>query len=510
MQTTALRIIPFLLLASCLCLACSFAPKPSLPEPVAKLPESFVGSSVAGAYEPLEWWRAFADPALNTIVEAVLASNLDLAESVARVQQARARARIARAAFFPDVKAAGAIDDVDLSVDAGIGAYVKEFGLEEVQEDFGQAFELPDRLALTLYSLSADFAYEFDFWGRVRNDALAAGAAYQASESDLRAARIGILAETITTYFEIADLRRRTALARETVDVLREREELAATRYARGLTDSFELYLLRQDLRNAQAGLPQLESQLAGAEGRLAVLLGGYRADLAAVLPDALSPTPTAAAVPVGIPADLLLQRPDVRAAAQRLDAARYHIGARRAELLPSLSFSMSVGLQNSDAGDVFDVNQWYRNLATNLTAPIFQGGRLKSNVELAQARFKQAAAAYGRTVVTAVGEVETALARLENAGRRHALLASRLEEARASVTLQSQRYASGVGDYPDYLDAERTRLNVESALVGAGRDMALARLAVHRALGGAWTGPSRPAGPRMVSAEPTTKGGER
>ena len=507
---TALRIIPFFLLASCFFLACSFAPKPSLPEPVANIPERFVGSSVAGAYEPLEWWRAFADPALDTIVEAVLASNLDLAESVARVQQARARARIARADFFPDVQATGAIDDVDLSVDAGIGAYIQEFGPDGAQEDFGQAFELPDRLALTLYSLSADFAYEFDFWGRVRNDARAAGAVYQASESDLRAARIGILAETITTYFEIADLRRRTALARETVDVLREREELAATRYARGLTDSFELYLLRQDLRNAQAGLPQLESQVAGAEGRLAVLLGGYRADLEAVLPDALSPTPTAAPVPVGIPADLLRQRPDVIAAAQRLDAARYNIGARRAELLPSLSFSMSVGLQNTDAGDVFDVNQWYRNLATNLTAPIFQGGRLKSNVALAQARFKQAAAAYGQTVVTAVGEVETALARLENAGRRHTFLASRLEEARASVTLQSQRYASGVGAYADYLDALRTRLNVESALVGAGRDLALARLAVHRALGGAWTGPSRPAGPRMVSTEPTTKGEER
>ena len=318
-----------------------------------------------------------------------------------------------------------------------------------------------------------------------------------------------MLAETITTYFEIVDLRRRTALAEETVGVLLERVELAETRYDRGLVTSFELYQMRQELRNTQAGLPQLESALVNAEGRLAVLLGGFRGKLDAILPDSLAPMPSTGPVAAGVPADLLLQRPDVRAAGQRLEAARYAIGARRAELLPSLSFSGTIGLQASEVDGLFSVDQWFRNLLGNLTAPIFQGGRIRNNIAVAQARFNQAAAAYGRTVVTAVHEVEATLAALENEGRRHDFLESQREEALASVSLQSQRYASGVAGYTDYLDALRSLLNVESTLAGARRDLALSRLAVHRALGGEWTAPPETLeGPRMVpvnNTEPAT-----
>ena len=314
------------------------------------------------------------------------------------------------------------------------------------------------------------------------------GAEYWASESDFETARIGVLAETITTYFEIVNLRRRAVLARETVDVLQEREALAATRYDRGLAGSFELYQIRQDLRNAQAGLPRTDAALAGAEGRLALLLGGYRRDADAILPDSVRPAIPAEPIPAGVPADLVHQRPDVRAAGLRLDAARLRIGARRAELIPSLSLSGSIGVQSSETGGLFDVDQWFRNLAANLTAPLFQGGRLRNNVELAHAVFDQAAAAYGRTVVTAVQEAEAALAALHSEGQRNAFLTARREEAAASADLQATRYAAGVGGYSDYLDAVRTLLAVESGLVDAQQAMALARLAVHRALGGAWT----------------------
>ena len=252
---------------------------------------------------------------------------------------------------------------------------------------------------------------------------------------------------------------------------------------------------MRQELRDTQAGLPQLENRLAAAEGRLAVLLGGYRADLQALLPAAPAPVPRAEPVPAGIPADLLLQRPDVRAANHRLEAAGYAIEARRAELLPSLSLSGTIGLQSSDIAGLLNVHQWFTNLAANLLEPVFDGGRLRTRVALAEARFNELAAAYGRTVVTAVNEVEAALAGLANEGRRHAFLVSRREEAQATVDLRSARYASGIGGYADFLDALRARLNVESALAGAGRDLALARLAVHRALGGAWVAPDGLAG---------------
>ncbi len=477
--------------------ACSLAPAPSVPEPVAELPDRFTGSGGRGGYEAREWWAAFQDPVLNTVVDSVLAANFDLAEAVARVQQARAQAGIARAALLPAIQASASATDQDTPSNAGFGQQFREIAGDEVP-----GFQFPDRLGITTYSLGVDFAYELDFWGRARNDSRAAGQEYLASESDYHAARIGVLAETITTYFEIADLRRRTALARETVDVLLERVELAEARYDRGLVTSFELYQVRQELRNTQAALPQVESQLVNAEGRLAVLLGGFRGKLNAILPDSLAPMPSSDPVSAGIPADLLVQRPDVRAAGLRLDAARYTIGARRAELLPSLSFSGTIGVQSAEVDGLFNVDQWFRNLLGNLTAPIFQGGRIRNNIALAHARFSQAAAAYGRTVVTAVHEVEAALAALDNEGRRNDFLGSQREEALASVELQSRRYAAGVGGYVDYLDAVRALLSVESTLAGARRDLALARLAVHRSLGGDWTAPPEELeGLRMVPA---------
>ncbi len=482
--------------------ACSFTPAPSVPEPVAEVPGSFMGSALAGDYQAREWWKGFDDPVLNGVIDSVLISNLDLAEAVARVQEARARAGIARAGLFPALQASASATDQNTPANAGFGEQFRKLAGGEDGEVPG-GLEFPERLEFTTWSLGADFAWELDFWGRARNDAAAAGAQYLATESDYHAARIGVLSTAIATYFEIVDLRRRTALARELVEVLLEREELTGSRYERGLVTSFELYQVRLDLRNTQAGLPQLETALTDAEGRLAVLLGGYRSKVDAVLPDSLAPASLTDPVTAGIPADLLFQRPDVRAAGQRLDAARFTIGARRAELLPSLSLSGTIGVQSSAADGLFNADQWFRNLLGNLTAPIFQGGRIRNNITLAHARFNQLAAAYGRTVLTAVHEVEAALAALANEGRRHAYLTSQREEAQASLDLQSERYVSGIAGYTDYLDALRTLLNVESTLAGAGRGLALARLAVHRALGGDWTaGPESVESPRMVPVE--------
>jgi len=462
-----------------------------------------MGAALPGDYQAREWWKAFADPVLNAVVDSVLVSNFDLAEAVARVRQARARRGIARSGLFPVLQASAAVTDQNTPANAGFGEQFRKLAGGEDGEVPG-GLEFPDRLEFTTWSLGADFAYELDFWGRARNDAAAAGAEYLATESDYRAARIGVLATAIATYFEIVDLRRRTTLARELVEVLLEREELTETRYERGLVTSFELYQVRLDLRNTQAGLPQLETALTDAEGRLAVLLGGFRSKLDAILPDSpAAPASLADPVATGVPAGLLFQRPDVRAAGQRLDAARFAIGARRAEMLPSLSLSGTIGVQSSKADGLFDVDQWFRNLVGNLTAPIFQGGRIRNNIALAHAGFSQAAAAYGRAVVTAVHEVEAALAALANEGRRHAYLTSQRAEAQASADLQSERYMSGVAGYSDYLDASRALLNVQSALAGASRDLALARLAVHRALGGDWTAePESLEGPRMVPAE--------
>ena len=474
--------------------ACSLALKPSpVLESVAELPNEFAGSEIPGSYEPLEWWKTFADPVLDQLIEAMLASNFDLAGAVARVDQARARERIAKSSAFPFLQPSVGVNDFDAPANAGIGAQLEEVGLGSDALS-ASGITIPDRLGLTTYTLGAEFAYELDFWGRNRNDARAAGAERLASEADYLTARMGVLAETVRTYLEIVNLRHQQRLAGEIVEIFQHRKSLADSLYDRGLTDTHGLFAARQNLRNAQAELPQIEALLADAEGRLWVLLGGYRADLADMLPDSLTSSTALEPVPAGIPADLLVQRPDVSAARQRVEAARYTVGARRADLLPKLSLSGSIGLQSTEAGELFNPDQWFRNLSVNLLGPVFQGSRLRSNVALAEASLNEAAAAFGRSVVTAVNEVEAALVGLEASRRRHSLLASLAEETQAETALLEQEYVSGVGAYEAFLAATHTFLSTQSVLATAARDMGYARLALHRALGGAWTANEREA----------------
>ena len=509
-STVAGRLFP--VIVGGLISACSLAPSrmPPVLESAAELPDEFAGSKIAGSYDPVEWWKSFADPVLNQVIKTVLSSNFDLAEAVARVDQARARARIARAPMFPLLQPSAGVNDFDAPTNAGIGAQLDELGLGS-GEDSASGIVLPDRLGLTTYSVGAEFAYELDFWGRNRNDALAAGAERLASESDYLSARMGVLAATVRTYLEIVNLRHQRRLAGNIVEIRQERESLAVSRYERGLTDISGLHKARQDLRKARAELPQIEALLTDAEGRLWVLLGGYRADLADMLPDSLTPSTALKPVPAGIPAHLLAQRPDVIAAKQRMEAARYTVGARRADMLPRLSLHGSIGLQSTDSGEWFDPDQWFRNLTLNLLGPAFQGSRLRGNVALAKARLNEAAAAFGRSVVTAVNEVEAALAGLAASRQRHSLLASLAEEAEAETRLQEQRYVSGVVDYEAYLTATHTLLGARSVLAAAERDLGYARLALHRALGGAWTARDmeallRPLPPHRPHSRPPTE----
>ena len=434
---------------------------------------------------PPKWWHSFGDPVLDQVMETALESSFDLAEVVARVDQARARARMAAAARFPTAQVSLGAGRLDAPSNVGLGAQLDELGLgADVTEAFG--FTLPDRLDLTTYSLGADFAYETDFWGRHRNAALAAGAEQLASEADFQTARMGVLAETLATYLEIVDLRCQRRLAGEMVEIFETQASLAATSYERGLKDIGALYGAQRSLANAQAELPRMTGRLADAEGRLWILLGGYRADLESRLPDALESS-ASAAMPEDIPANLLAQRPDVSAARQRVEAARFAVGARRAALLPSLSLSGSIGLQATESGEWFDPDQWIENLSANLLLPVFQGGRLRGGVALAEARLAEASAALGRSVVTAVNEVTSALAGLESNDRRVTLLSAVREAAAAEAALQERRYLAGVVDYWGFLDARQLLINAEAALAGGKRDLGYARLALHRALGGTW-----------------------
>jgi len=320
--------------------------------------------------------------------------------------------------------------------------------------------------------------------------------------------RLAVLAESITSYFDIVDARHQIALTTRIIDVLGDRVEQTENRYSRGLVTSFELYQVRQDFRNVQASLPQRESQLAATEGQLAVLVGRYSNNMDELIGKMLTPKLIFEPVPAGLPIDLLSQRPDVFAASQRLESARYNLGARRAERFPSLSLSASTGSQAGNPVDMFNIfDNWVLNLGAGLTAPLFQGGRIRANIEVADAQYAQQTAVYARTVLTAYQEVGSAIERYEEERQRYQFLFSQLNEAKATAGLQSRRFANGVGSYVDYLDALRAQYQVQSALSSAARDVALARLGVHRALGGSWD--EFPRAPDIMADPPALQGDE-
>jgi len=480
------------------------APEPTAPTPVAQLPERYRAAEVSGERDTLRWWGSFSDPVLDAVVDSALARNFDLAEAVARVEEARALAGAAGAGRYPSVDATANASESRSPSNSGFGDQLEQL-LGELSGSPNDSTPPDDpgggegdeggegetrRIVSTTFSTNLNVSYEVDFWGRIGADAAAATRDLLASEADLRTARLQVIAETISAYFQLVDLRRRVDLVAETVEVLAERERLTEDRYDRGLVTSFELYQVRQDLRNTQASLPQLERQLAATESRLAVLVGRYSPELDAILADSLAPTLVTDPVPVGMPSDLLAQRPDVQAAAQRYEAARLRVGARRAELFPRLTLSASIGLQSSEIDNAFDLDQWASNLVAGLTAPIFQGGRLRANVSAAEARYARQAAVFARAVLGSVEEVETALSAYREERRRYDFLDAQLAEAGASVDLLASRYAAGVAGYADYLDAVRTQLNVQSTLSAAGQAVALSLLDVHRALGGGWVDP--------------------
>ncbi len=454
----------------------SMAPDAETPAIVADIPEEFAQDQSSGGYAPARWWAAFEDPVLDVLVGEALARNLDIAEAAGRLEQASAQARISRAALFPAISASGDGSFSSSPVD----------GLA-----FGDiAGGVIDRIENENYTLSLGASYELDLFGRARNDLRAAQQDAAASAYDLQTVQLSATAETISAYFDLVDTRRQIELLKLTDDVVSDRAARSEDRFERGLIESFELYQVRQDLRSTQASIPQLESAEVAARSRLALVLGMYPQQLDEHLSAELKPRLVFADIPAGLPIDLLAQRPDVAAAWARLEAARYRIGARKAERFPQLSLSGSIGTQGGNISAAFDpADNWAASLAASIVAPIFDAGRISANIRSARAVHDQQAAAYARTVLSAYGEAEAAIADYSEQRRRYRLIFEQLVTARASLDLQSRRFEAGVGEYTAYLDALRTVYQVESSLSSAARDTALARLGVHRALGGDWSG---------------------
>jgi NodT family efflux transporter outer membrane factor (OMF) lipoprotein len=459
------------------------APDPVEIEPVTRMPERYAeaGADSVGA---MEWWATFDDPTLDALVVGALSANLDITEAVARVEEVRATYAIARSPLFPSVTVGG--DYSRFSQPANAGQFGAIFGDGEAPDSAGGPLR-PTRFAFSNFGASLSVAYELDFWGRVNSGRNAAMADLLATASDLNTVQIGVVSETIAAYFELREQLARESLLIGQIDILTERLQLTEGRYQRGVSTSLELYQIQQDLNATRAGLPLVGAQIAATRGRLAVLLGRYPSEIQPMLDREASPLVSTDPIPAGLPSSMLEVRPDLQAAALRLEASRQRVGERKAARLPSISLTGTLGQQSNDLSNLVRADQWFTNFVASITAPIFQGGRLKADQEAAEARYAQEAARYARSVLTAFQEVEAALANFNAQRERQLVLDEQLLVAEASAEAQLRRVESGVGEYVAYLDALRTVNNVLDTRATAERELATARLDVHRALGGAW-----------------------
>ena len=459
---------------------CSMAPQAVERDAVTTLPERYERAGVAAAESQEYWWRTFGDERLERLVDSALVRNLDLRLAVARVEEMHAIYRIARGERLPAVQLSAQRDAQNTPSNIGIGGQLRGNMPAEGVSPF------PDRFDFSTYSASLGFSYEFDFWGRVAGSKRAAVRDVLASEADVRTALVGVISETIATYFEINERRQTLELTRQSTKLLEERLELTEGRYRHGLGSSHELYGIRQRFLETRAGIPVLESQLEDAWGRLGLILGRHDVPRDTVSANT-GETHALEPIPAGLPSDLLKERPDVVAAFQRLEAARERVGVARAARFPRFALTGAGGLQSGTLSDIArpDQNSWL--LGSGLTAPIFNAGALRAREKAEWARYERQALQYEKTVLGAFREVASALEAYRKQQDRHAFVTASAEAARSNAAAFERRWSRGVGGYVGLLDARAGMVRAEMAEAASRRAEAVARLAVHRALGGAW-----------------------
>lgn len=473
---------PLLLLSALLASACTVGPDYVRPE--LRTVKSFVGPSNPVAPEesspnapPPEaaWWEVLGDATLDRLVDDAVASNLDLEIARTRVRRARAARRAAVGERRP-------------SVDAGVGADTFEQSENGASQSLLQA-GLGKREG-EAYDLGFETTWELDVFGRIRRTAEAADARLAAADETRRGVMIGVVAEVVSAYTELRGTELRLALAEKNVALLERTFHLVSDKHQTGLASGLDRERAASELATTRALLPPLRAARRVHAHRLAVLTGRPPAALLDELsrPDAPSPFPQLPElVPPGLPSELLLRRPDLRAAERRLAAATADVGIRTAELYPRFSLTGALGLDSLSFADLFEGASRAWSLGPRMVWPLFQGGRLRAAVDAAEAGRDEAYATYRQTVLRALEEVESSLVTYAEAELRRRELRTAAHSARRAAELARVLYDQGLDDYLTVLDAERTLVAVDERLASGETRVVLRLVDLYRALGGGW-----------------------
>lgn len=408
-----------------------------------------------------EWWKAFGDPRLSDLVAAALAYNADLGAAEARVREAEAQSLLASSALLPSVNLAAGVQK------------------ERKLDAFGQ----PSTTLATQPQVQV--AYEVDLWGRVRAADAAARASLQASRDARDAARLSVSAAVARSYVALLSLDAQLATARATLASRQESAVRARRRAQEGVTSDLELRQAEAELEAAAQRVPALELAIRRQEGALALLVGQTSQPIArGALAALVIPQPGAP-----LPSSLLTRRPDIAQAEASLAAADASLSSARAAFLPQVRLSAAGGELFVEHLD--PVTVW--SLGASALAPIFDGGRLRSQSDAAAARRDQAAFAYRKTVLTAFSEVESALEGTGRLAEQEAAAVRQRAAAASALDHARKRYQAGYVAYLEELDAQRALLATDLALSQVREARLQNAVALYQALGGGWTGAARP-----------------
>ncbi|WP_456269490.1 efflux transporter outer membrane subunit [Kushneria sp. AK178] len=444
--------------------ACTTVQRPEPPPLPVTLPGAFVAVSDPEAFVADAWWLEFEDPQLNDFVETALDRNPGLAQAIAQARIAEAQSRSERADLFPQLS-------------AGLNSNRQRRPATPLPGGEGSGYSITESHNATL-----DVSWEVDLWGRLSSLSAAGQADFLAASEQLRGMHQSLVADVVSLYLDVVQARAQVDLSESTVKALTEFARQVGNRVNEGIVSPTDITLARANLASARAGLEQRRENLARVTRQLETLMGGYPAGTLITTRELPIVPPLPAA---GVPAELLARRPDVRRAEWSLLAADYRLSAAERSFLPSLSLTGSTGSTGSEWADLFSSGSFIWTIAGNLVQPIFQGGRLRAQADVAGGQLDEAFYAYVEVALNALSEVETALA-------VDSLLAQRVDEtnqaadaAEEAVRVSFNRYRQGIEPFLNVLESQQRALDNRSAYISARYDRLSNRIALHLALGG-------------------------
>ena len=457
---------------------CAVGPDYHRPAAVATMPAAYAGATnewkTATPQAHLSkgsWWAIFGDSELNRLEVQAAEANQQLQAAVARFGQARASADVVRSGLFP-------------RVGAGFTATRQRDSANRPLSNTGEAAS--QSFTYNNFTLPFDLSYELDLWGRVRRQVESARAIAQADAADLEGVRLAIAAEVAADYYTIRALDTEKTLLAASIGAYRKSLELTRNRRAGGLVSDLDVAQAETVLNTAEAQLPAITLTRTRFGHALATLTGQPATlfHLPAVSLDRDPPV-----IPAELPSALLERRPDIAAAEQRMAAANADIGVAKAAYFPTVRFNGLAGFQSIDAGTLFNWPSRLWAVGPSLSLPLFEGGRRRANVRVAQAGYEETVARYRQTVLTAFAEVEDNLAAQRLLTSQYEQELATLASARKQLEISNNRYRSGLVTYLQVATAQNAALERERIVARLRGQRFAAAVALVKSLGGGWQG---------------------